>query len=71
MNVFCIVAIALNMFTKLKCCSWNIHGYYSREIGVKFSDPDFFLSIVKEADFLGITETFERGQQGALVSARI
>ena len=45
------------MFTKnLRFCSWNIHDYYSREIGIKFRDPDF-LNISKEVDFLGVTET--------------
>ena len=40
----------------LEFCSWNIHGYKSRQIGTKFLDQDF-LEIIKNVDFLGITET--------------
>ena len=40
----------------LEFCSWNIHGYQSRQIGPKFRDAEF-LHIVKNVDFLGLTET--------------
>ena len=42
--------------TALKFCSWNIHGYKSREIGNKFCDEEF-LNIFKNNDFIGLTET--------------
>ena len=41
---------------KLKFCSWNIHGYNSRDLGNKFSVEEF-LNIFNEIDFVGITET--------------
>ena len=41
---------------KLNFCSWNIHGYYSRDIGNKLRVKDF-LDIIKNDDFVGVTET--------------
>ena len=41
---------------KLKFCSWNIHGYKSRQSGIKLKDPNF-LSIVEDADVVSRTET--------------
>ena len=41
---------------KLKFCSWNIHGYMSRQVGIKLRDPDF-LKIISEVDFIGFGET--------------
>ena len=41
---------------KLKFCSWNIHGYNSRELGNKFNDKEFLKTFV-DVDFVGITET--------------
>ena len=35
---------------KLKFCSWNIHGYMSRQVGLKLRDPDFL-------NFIGLGET--------------
>ena len=40
----------------LKFCSWNIHGYKSRQIGIKLLDQEF-LNVIKDVDFLGLTET--------------
>ena len=40
----------------LEFCSWNIHGYQSRQIRSKFLDPEF-LNIIEKVDFLGLTET--------------
>ena len=40
----------------LEFCSWNIHGYKSRQIGAKLLDQDF-LKIIGNVDSLGITET--------------
>ena len=40
----------------LECCSWNIHGLQSRQLGSKLLDPEF-LNIIKNVDFLGLTET--------------
>ena len=41
---------------KLKFCTWNIHGYKSRQIGNKLQHDDF-LEIQKDVDFIGLTET--------------
>ena len=41
---------------KLRLGSWNIHGYKSREIGIKFHDPEF-LNMIKDVDFLSLCET--------------
>ena len=41
---------------KLKFCTWNIHGYTSRQIGNKLHNEDF-LEIQKDVDFIGLTET--------------
>ena len=41
---------------KLKFCSWNINGYKSRQIGNKLHHEEFF-NIVKDKDFIGVTET--------------
>ena len=41
---------------KLKFCIWNIHGYKSRQIGNKLHSDDF-LNIIKDQDFIGLTET--------------
>ena len=40
---------------KFKFCSWNVHGYKSRQSGIKLKEPNF-LSVVKDAD-VSITET--------------
>ena len=42
--------------TKLNFCSWNIHGYHSRDIGNKLKDHDFLRNIQND-DFVGISET--------------
>ena len=44
------------VFKNVSFCSWNIHGYNSREIGIKLQVPDF-LNSTKIFDFIGITET--------------
>ena len=41
---------------KLNFCTWNIHGYKSRQIGNKLHSEDF-LNSVKDKVFIGITET--------------
>ena len=41
---------------KLKFCYWNIHGYMSRQVGIKLRDPDF-LKNISEVDFIGLGET--------------
>ena len=41
---------------RLKFCSWNIHGFKSRQFGVKLRDQDF-LTTIKDVDFIGLTET--------------
>ena len=41
---------------KLTFCIWNIHGYKSRQIGNKLHSDDF-LNIIKDQDFIGLTET--------------
>ena len=40
----------------LEFCSLNIHGLQSRQLGSKLLDPEF-LKIIKNVDFLGLTET--------------
>ena len=40
----------------LKVCSWNIHGYKSRQIGIKLIGQEF-LNIMEDVDLLGLTET--------------
>ena len=40
----------------LKVCSWNIHGYKSRQIGNKLHSEDF-LNIIKDQDIISLTET--------------
>ena len=45
----------------LEFCSWNIHGLQSRQLGSKFLDPEF-LNIIKNVDFLGLTETHIHGE---------
>ena len=40
----------------LKIGTWNINGFFSRTIGVKFLDKDFIKS-TEEVDLLCITET--------------
>ena len=42
--------------SKVNFCSWNIHGYYSRDIGNKLKDKDF-LRTIHNVDFIGISET--------------
>ena len=41
---------------KLRICTWNINGYYSRTVGTKFLDRDF-LKNIKGVDLLCLTET--------------
>ena len=41
---------------KLKFCAWNIHGFKSREIGIKLHCEDFIKGL-QDADVIGLTET--------------
>ncbi len=44
------------LLSKLKFCSWNIHGYKSREIGIKLHCEDF-CKVLEDVDVIGLTET--------------
>ena len=41
---------------KLKICTWNINGYYSRSIGIKLLDQGF-RKILRDVDLVCLTET--------------
>ena len=45
-----------NKSLSLKFCSWNIHGFNSRQLGNKLIDREF-LDTIDKVGFLGITET--------------
>ena len=41
---------------KLRICAWNINGYYSRTIGIKFLDEGF-REVLRDVDLVCLTET--------------
>ena len=46
----------MTMTNYLNFCSWNIHGFKSRQLGNKLHDENF-LNIIKDQDFISLTET--------------